>query len=152
MRCMERHRLVEQHHRDLVLQADIGDVAIVHHGRDRRREPHRDSLDLAGLERLLGAERLDPVERALNGRADRPLLDIGLGDLVTLAELFNQSIGLRLRRVGLEEIVGAGEDIVDAVPARFDQQRRGDPVARRHAGEHKGLLDVIGVAPPGDDP
>ena len=44
-----------------------------------------------------------------------------------------------------------GEDVVDAVPARLHEQRRGDAVARRHAGEDECLLDMVGVAPPGDD-
>ena len=51
VRGLERGRLVEQHHGHHVLQADVGDVAIVDDRGDRRREPHGHSLDLIGLER-----------------------------------------------------------------------------------------------------
>jgi hypothetical protein len=35
----------------------------------------------------------------------------------------------------VKEIVGARKHIVDAVPAREDEQRGGHPVSRRHAAE-----------------
>ena len=53
-----------------------------------------------------------------------------------------------VRRVHLEEVVGAREHVVHAVPAGADEQRRRDAVARRHAAEHEALLDVVGVAAP----
>ena len=94
---------------------------------------------------------LDRVERRLDRRADRPFLDVGPGDLVPLAELLDEHRRIARRRVRLEEVVGAREHVVDAGPAELDEQRRGDAVARRHAAEHEGLLDVIGVALPGRD-
>ena len=63
----------------------------------------------------------------------------------------DDTLALRLRRICEKEVVGAREDVVDTVPARFDDECRGDAVACRHAGENKRLLDVVGVALPGDD-
>lgn len=40
------------------------------------RQPDRHALDLAGLERMLAADRFDAVERRLDLRAGGPLFDI----------------------------------------------------------------------------
>ena len=53
--------------------------------------------------------------------------------------------------VGFDEIVGTGQNIVDASPSRVNHQRSGYSIARSHAPEHEGFLDVLGVAPPGTD-
>src|SRR5438132_1623933 len=53
-------------------------------------------------------------------------------------------IGLRI--VGLHEIVGAGENIVDAGPARVNDKGRLEFVARLHGTAQECLLDVISVA------
>ena len=91
VRGVERGRLVDQHHRDHVLKADVRNVAVVHDGADasgrgeRRRPSHRS----ASNGRLL-ADVFDRVERRLNRRADGPLLDIGVDDFVPLAKLVDQ--------------------------------------------------------------
>src|SRR6476620_8834527 len=134
-----------------MLQANVGDIAVVHHRGDGGGEAHGHALHLIGREGLLAADGLDRIERPLDRRADGPFLDVGLRDLVALAELLNEPRGLRLWRVGLEEIVRARKDVVDAVPARSYEQRRGNPAARWHAAEDECLLDVIGIAAPSDD-
>ena len=90
VRRLERRRLVDQHDRDHVLKTDVGDVAIVHDGGHRRRQPHDEALHVPGLERVALPQDLDRVERSLDRRSDRPLLDVGPGDLVPLAELLDQ--------------------------------------------------------------
>ena len=52
MRAVEGNGLVEQHDGDHVLQADVGDIAVVHHRGDRRCKAHGHALDLIGFERL----------------------------------------------------------------------------------------------------
>ncbi len=148
MRGVERGGAVQQHHRHHVLQADVGHVAVVHHRGDRRRHPHAHLAHLIRRKRCAGTDRGHGIERRLDRRADGPFLDVGLGDLVALAQLLDQTLRVRLRRIGLEKIVRAGKNVVDAVPARGHQQRGRHAVARGHAGEHERLLDVVGVAPP----
>ena len=94
---------------------------------------------VVGVERALPADVLDRVERRLNRRADRPLLDVGVDDLEPLAEAVDQHRRIALRRVDLKEVVVAREHVVHAVPARADEQRRGDAVSRRHAAEDECL-------------
>jgi hypothetical protein len=55
------HGLVDQHHSDHVLQANVGDVAVVHHRGDRGGEAHGHALHLIGREGLLAADRLDRI-------------------------------------------------------------------------------------------
>ena len=50
-----------------------------------------------------------------------------------------------------EEIVRAGENVVDAGAARLHEKCGGHAVARRHSGEVERLLDVVGVALPRGD-
>ena len=45
-------------------------------------------------------------------------------DLVTLANLSMSEAGVRLWRVSQEEVVFAGKDVVDPLPAGMHQQRR----------------------------
>jgi hypothetical protein len=78
-----------------VLQADVGDLAVVDHRRNRWGKAHGYAVHLISLERVLAADRLDPVERPLDRRADGPFLDVGLRDFVALAKLLDQPIGLR---------------------------------------------------------
>ena len=85
------------------------------------------------------------IERRLRGRADRPFLDVGGQDLKALAERFGELRGIGLRRIGLEEIALAAEDIVDAGEAVRHHGRGRDAVARRHAAEVERLLDMLGV-------
>ena len=77
MRGVEGNGLVEQHHGDHVLQADVGDIAVVHHRGDRGGEAHGHALHLIGIKWSLTADRLDGVERPLDRRADGPFLDVG---------------------------------------------------------------------------
>ena len=116
----KRDGLVEQHHRDHVLQADIRNIAIVDYGGDRRRQPYGHAFDLRGLERMLAADRLDAIERRLDRRADGPLLDVGECDVIALAELFDQHCGVCLRGECQQEIIGPREDILDATPTQRD--------------------------------
>src|SRR3981189_1683763 len=87
----------------------------------------------------------------MDRRAYSPFLDVRLRNLVALAELLDEPRGLSLWRVGLEEVVRARKDVVDAVPARSHEQRRGNPAAGWHAAEDECLLNVIGIAAPSDD-
>ena len=143
--------LVDQHHRDQVLQANIRDLAIVDDRRLLSPPARLTSLTWSASKWCRLKQFLQRVERRLDRRADGPFLDVGPGDLVALAELVDQRCGIRLRAEGLEEIVRAREDVVDAGPARLHQQSGGDPVARRHATENERLLDMIGIALPGGD-
>src|SRR5215472_8819993 len=88
------------------------------------------------------------VERGLNRAAGRPFLDDRLRDLVALAKLVDQTLGLCVRRIGLKEALVAIEDIVDASPARVDDHGCRDAIARSHRAENEGLLHVFGVALP----
>ena len=91
---------------------------------------------------------LERVERRLNRRTDGPFLDVGARDLVALAELVHEHRRVVLRRERLEEVVRAGQHVVDAGAAGFDQQRGRDAVSRGHAAEIERFLDVLGVALP----
>jgi hypothetical protein len=91
--------------RDHVLQADIGNVAIVHDGPDARRQTHADRLHVVRFEGPLAADVVDRVERRLNRGANRPLLDVGVDHLETLAEAIDQHVRVCLRCVHLKEVV-----------------------------------------------
>ena len=137
-----------EHHRDHVLQADVGNVPVVDDRADARGEPDDDLLDVVGVERTLPAEVLDRVERRLDRRADRPLLDVGVDDLVSLAQMLDEHRRVAFGRIHAKEVVVARKHIVHAIPPRADEQRRGDAVSRRHASEDEGLLDVVRVPAP----
>jgi len=49
-----------------MLQANVGDVAIIYDGCDCRRQPHDNPLYVIRLERAPPANNLDRVERSLN--------------------------------------------------------------------------------------
>jgi hypothetical protein len=76
-----------------VLQADVGDFAVVYDGGFRRGKLHRDLLYLSGLKRLLLAQDFNRVKRGLDGRADGPFLDVGASYFVALAKLIDQARG-----------------------------------------------------------
>jgi thiamine biosynthesis lipoprotein len=107
-----------------------------------------DLLHARRIEALALDQDVQRVERRLDGRADRPLLDVGAHDLEPRAERLDDHPGAVLRHEPLEEVVGAGEDVVHAGAARLDQERRRHAVARGHAAEVERLLDVIDVALP----
>src|SRR5258708_39353673 len=67
VRGLKRDGFVEQHYRYHVLQADVGDVAVVDDLSNGRSEAHGNALHRIGHEGLLGANGLDRVE----GRLDR---------------------------------------------------------------------------------
>ena len=121
VRGVERDGLVEQHHGDHVLQADVGDVAVVHDSGHRWGEAHGHALHLIRLEGPLVANRFDRVEWPLDRRADGPFFDIGLHDLVALAELVDEALRLRLRSVG---------DGRNCLHLRRCRRRRSSPIAR----------------------
>src|ERR1700693_6427041 len=89
------------------------------------------------------------IEGGLDRRANRPLFNVGAGNLVTLAEFVDQAGRICIRIVGLKEIIFAGENIIDPGPAGLDDERRGDAAARVHAAEKEGFLDVLRIAIPG---
>ncbi len=91
VRGLERDGAVDQHHGDHVLQADVGDVAVVHHRGFAGAEPHAHLSHLLGVERPPFQQDLQRVERRLDRRADRPFLDVGADDLVALAELLDRA-------------------------------------------------------------
>src|ERR1700730_4913212 len=97
---------------------------------------------------MLLAETFKRMQRSLDGGTYGPFFNVRAGNLVTLAKFVDQAGGICIRIVGLEEIIFAGENIVDASPAGFYNEGRGDTAARIHPGKEKCLLDVIGVAIP----
>ena len=93
-------------------------------------------------------ERIERVERCLDRRADRPLLDVGPHDFEPCSKRFDDHPWVVLWDKSLEEVVSPRQDVVDAGSTRLDEQRRRDPVARAHATEVERFLDVIDVALP----
>jgi hypothetical protein len=83
-----------EHYGDHVLQADIGNIAIVHYRGDGRGEAHGQAKQLIGLEGSPGEDSRDGVERPLDRRAYAPLLDVRLSDGVVLAQLLDQTTRL----------------------------------------------------------
>src|SRR5678815_2106638 len=103
-------------------------------------------------ERFVLKKDRQSIQRRLDRRADRPALDVGIHDLVDLAESLDQLLRLRLAAVGDEETALAGEGILHTGKAVRDHRRRRDAVAGRHAAEVEGLLDVLLVAHPAGNP
>src|ERR1700731_4603850 len=66
----ERHRLVEKCDGHNVLQANVGNFAIVHYGRFVCRQPHRQLAYLSYVEGALCPQTLQRIERGLDWRAD----------------------------------------------------------------------------------
>src|SRR5713226_6370237 len=77
--------VIEEHYRDHVLQADIGNLAIVDDGGFVGGELYVDLLHLRSVERMLLAQNFKSIEDSLNGRADGPALDVGARDFIALA-------------------------------------------------------------------
>src|ERR1700738_627746 len=97
---------------------------------------------------MLLAETFKRIQRSLDGGTDGPFFNVSAGNLVTLAKFVDQAGGICIWIVGLEEIIFAGENIIDASPAGLDNQRGGDTAARIHAGKKECLLDMVRVAIP----
>src|ERR1700730_11886493 len=103
------------------------------------------------MERTLLPQDLEGIECRLDRRAYRPLLDVRSRNLITLAELFDQSPRIGMRVVGLKEIIFPREDVFDTGPPRLYDQGRGDTAARRHPAKVECFLDVLGIAVPGTE-
>src|ERR1700676_3943959 len=142
MRRNECDRFIEQHHSDHVLQADVWYFAVVHDGGFGRGKLHRDLFYLGGFKRLLLTKDFNRVERRVDMRADGPSLDVGARYFVALAELVDETGGIRVRIVGSKEIVFPREDVVDTGPAGLNEQRGSNCAARRHAAEVEGFLNM----------
>src|SRR5207247_7659384 len=80
-----------------------------------------------------------------------PLLEGRQRHPIDLAEMIDQPRRIGFRIVGLHEIVGAGENIVDTGPTRMNHQGGVDSVARSHGTEQQSLLDMVSVTPPRAD-
>ena len=116
----------------------------------RRRQPHDDTAFTSSASNgRLRAHVLDRVERRLNRRADGPLLDVGVDDLVALAELLDRAAPGRPSGALTWKKLSSPEN-TSSTPFQpaSDEQRGGHAVARRHAAEDESLLDVVGVAAP----
>src|SRR5260370_40979342 len=115
-----------------MLQADVRHVAIAHRVGLIAGDSHYHLPYIVGGKRTLFEEAHECVERSLDGRAYRPLLDVRAGYLVALPELFDE-----LRRIGLDntifpgrqgfkKIVGARENVANTGPTLADQHRGRD--------------------------
>ena len=91
------------------------------------------------------------VERRLNRTSRCPLLQGREHHPVDYAKLVDHPRRIRFRVIRLHEIVGAGQNIVDATPALVNDQGSVDPVARSHGAEQESLFDVLGIAAPRAD-
>jgi len=87
-------------------------------------------LHVRRLDRLAHQQRLQRVERRLNRLPHGPALDVGAGYVIALAQLFDEQLAPGGRRHVLQEILGTRENVVDAGPARLDQQHRGRAALR----------------------
>jgi hypothetical protein len=149
VRGTERGCLVDQHDGDHVLDADVRHLAVVDYG--TRAHPHQDLLHLFRVEGMLPQHDFERIERSLDGRSHCPLLDARRCDLVAFSEFVDERFLVTMRSIGQQEIVVSRHDVVDPIPAGLNQQRGGDPAARRHAAEDEALLDVVGIAIPRSD-
>src|SRR4029077_893881 len=84
VRRFERDGLVDEHDGHQVLEAYIGDFAVVDDGGFVGRHARDHLFHLVGGEMLALDQIVERVERRLNGRADGPLLHVGASDLVAL--------------------------------------------------------------------
>src|ERR1700704_2110458 len=100
------------------------------------------------MERALLLEDLEGIECRLDRRTYRPFFDIRSRNLITLAELFDESRRIGMRVVSRKEIIFPREDVFDAGPSGLHDQGRSDTAPRRHAAKVKGFLDVLGIAVP----
>src|SRR5260221_4211728 len=151
VRGLESHAAVREHHGAQVLHADIGHMAVVGGVRSEMGDAHDEPLDLPGAYALRADQFQQRIERGLDRRSDRPALDVGVHDLVALAELARELRRVGRVPVGDEEIALARKDVLDAGEAVRDHRRRLHAVARGHAAEVEGLLDVLFVAHPAGD-
>ncbi len=97
--------LIQQHYSNHVLEADVGDFAVVHDGCLIRGKLHRHLFYVSGLKRLLLTQDFDRVECGLDWRADRPFFDICADYFVALSKLVDQTGGISVRIVGGKKIV-----------------------------------------------
>ena len=105
VRGLERRRFVDEHDRDHVLDANIRYLAVADDRGLASGHPDGHRLHLIGFEGAPLQNNFERIERSLNGRADRPFLDIGADDFVALAELIRQICG-ELRGIGLRRVIG----------------------------------------------
>ena len=119
----ERDRLIEEHDGNHVLHANVGHVAIADGIGLVAGDADDNFAHVVRGERALLEETSESVERSLNRRAYCPFLDVGAGDLVSLAKFFDQCGGIGFddaifaRGESLEEIVRAGKNVIHAGPA-----------------------------------
>src|SRR6266849_4034375 len=145
---------VEEHYGHHVLHADVRHIAVADGIGFIAGDAHDHFGDILGSKGALVEETGKRVERSLNGRAHRPFLDVRARDFLALAELVHENRGIGLedaafaRREGLEEIVGAGKNVVDSGPAGADQHGSGDGSRRGLAAEQERFLHVFGIAAP----
>jgi hypothetical protein len=107
---------------------------------------------LSCFEGALCPQTLQRIERGLDWRAGRPLLDVRARHFVTLAELVDQPGRVGARVISGKKIVLSGKNVIDAGPSGLREQRGGNTTARRHAAEVEGFLNVFDVAIPGSQP
>ncbi len=96
MRRRKGRRLVDQHHRNHMLKANVWHIAVVHCVRGARGGTYDNLLYLIGLKWVALQEDFQRIERRLDGSPHGPSLDGGCHYFVSLAQLVNQC-----RRIGL---------------------------------------------------
>ena len=151
VRGLEAHGAVGQHHGAQMLHADVGHGAVVRGVRAQMRDAHGEPLDLPGADAVRADQFQQRIERGLDRRADRPALDVGVHDLVALAQVARELFRVGRVPVGDEEVALARKNVLDAGEAMRDHGRRLHAVARGHAAEVEGLLDVRLVPHPAGD-
>ena len=157
MRRSKGDRFVEEHYRDHVLQADIGHFTVTYGIGLIAGDVHHDFLNFVRGKGSFPEEASKRVKRRLNRGAHRPLLDVGARDFIALAKSvdklgrvsFHDAIFPRCVR--LEKIVGSGEDVIDAGPARANEHGGGHAARGWFSPEEKGFFHVFRVARPGAD-
>src|SRR3990170_1905917 len=132
-----------------MLHADIGHVAVVGDMRLLLADADLDAGDIAGPKSMFLHQQLKRIQRRLNRRSDRPLLNMGVHYLEATAKLAHQSICIAAE--GFEEAARSGKDVLNPSEAGLHHGRRGDTVARAHASEIEGLFHVVLIARPAGD-
>ena len=140
-----------------MLHADVGHVAITHGVGFVAGDSHDHFAHVIGGKRTFFEEALEGIERGLNGRTHCPFLDICPRYLVALAEFLDQHCRIRFDHTifpgskGLEEIVGAGENVINACPTGSNQECCSDRAGRRFPAKEESLLHMFGISRPGSD-
>src|SRR5260370_22315410 len=94
VRGPEGRGLVDQHHGQHILKANVWNLAVIHHTGFVGGNPHSDLLYLIGLEGTLFANVFQLYQGGLNGCSVGPLLVVGANQLVTLAEYIDNALAL----------------------------------------------------------